>query len=216
MRLLLKTLAIILLVSGPGTTGLAALPFQDQLVIPEVPKEERICFALYTVHDDTLKLTAQLYPLGNVDAIEVHLEIERDGQWDRIATSEVIYPGFTAPFRVEGWDSSRDIRYRVAHQDAAFYEGTIKRDPWDKDTIVVAAFTGNSIYPGHGGDIPRTDIVDNLKKIEPDLLFFSGDQVYDHARHLGLPRGRRRRVFHAGGVCEGSGAGPDQPPARSL
>jgi len=47
----------------------------------------------------------------------------------------------------------------------------------------VAAFTGNSIYPGHGGDIPRTDIVENLKRIQPDLLFFSGDQVYDHNRH---------------------------------
>jgi len=33
---------------------------------------------------------------------------------------------------------------------------------------------------------------------------------------VGLPRGKRRRVFHAGGVCEGSGAGPDQPSARSL
>jgi len=179
-----KALVVFVLGLWLGMPSQASSPQQNELVIPEVPKEERICFALYTVHDDTLKLTAQLYPLGNVDAIEVHLEVERDGQWDRIATAEVIYPGFTAPFRVEDWDSSRDIRYRVVHQDAAFYEGTIKRDPRDKDTIVVAAFTGNSIYPGHGGDIPRTDIVDNLKKIEPDLLFFSGDQVYDHARHL--------------------------------
>ena len=53
----------------------------------------------------------------------------------------------------------------------------------DKDEIVVAAFTGNSIYPGHGGDIPKSDIVENLKRIKPDLLFFSGDQVYDHNHH---------------------------------
>ena len=49
--------------------------------------------------------------------------------------------------------------------------------------IVVAAFTGNSIYPGHGGDIPKSDIVENLKRLQPDLLFFSGDQVYDHNQH---------------------------------
>jgi hypothetical protein len=177
-------LAVFVLGVWLGMPGLASSPRQDELVIPEVSKEERICFALYTVHDDTLKLTAQLYPLGNVDSIEVHLEVERNGRWERIATTEVVYPGFTAPFRVEGWDSSLDVRYRVAHQDASFYEGTIKRDPRHKETIVVAAFTGNSIYPGHGGDIPRSDIVDNLKQIEPDLLFFSGDQVYDHARHL--------------------------------
>ena len=53
----------------------------------------------------------------------------------------------------------------------------------DKDVIVVAAFTGNSIYPGHGGDIPKTDIINSLKKVQPDLLFFSGDQVYDHNQH---------------------------------
>jgi hypothetical protein len=71
----------------------------------------------------------------------------------------------------------------VAHGEKACYAGTIRKDPVDKDTIVVAAFTGNSIYPKHGGDIPKTDIIENIKKLNPDLLFFSGDQVYDHRRH---------------------------------
>jgi hypothetical protein len=163
---------------------MSAVPSQDELTIPEVPKEGRICFALYTVHNQILKLTAQLYPLGNVDEIQAHLEIEGNGEWERIATTDIIYPGFTAPFRVINWDSARNIRYRVVHQNASFYQGVIKKDPIEKSEIVVAAFTGNSIYPGHGGDIPKADIVENLKKIEPDLLFFSGDQVYDHSRHL--------------------------------
>jgi len=29
----------------------------------------------------------------------------------------------------------------------------------------------------------RSDIVNNIKKTDPDLLFFSGDQVYNHSRH---------------------------------
>ena len=33
------------------------------LTIPEVEAKDLICFALYTVSDGTLKLTAQLYPL---------------------------------------------------------------------------------------------------------------------------------------------------------
>ncbi len=167
----------ILLAFSPSTLA------QQELTIPEMPKDKRICFALYTVHNNILKLTAQLYPMGNVDDIKVHLEIQKNGRWQRIATTEIIYPGFTAPFRIENWDSSQDIPYRVAHQEACFYEGIIKRDPVDKEEIVVAAFTGNSIYPGHGGDIPKKDIVDNLNRIKPDLLFFSGDQVYDHSRH---------------------------------
>jgi len=56
--------------------------------------------------------------------------------------------------------------------------------PRDKDNTTVVAFTGNSIRPGHGGDESRQDLVDNIKRINPDLLFFSGDQVYDHMGHL--------------------------------
>lgn len=157
---------------------------QDIPTIPEVSKSDKICFALYTVHRGILKLTAQLYPLSSHDEIKVQLEIKKNHQWQPIARSEIVYPGYYATFRVQPWDSSKNTRYRVIHQKAAFYEGIIKKDPLDKEEIVVAAFTGNSIYPGHGGDIPRTDIVNNLKKVKPDLLFFSGDQVYDHTRHL--------------------------------
>ncbi len=153
------------------------------LQIPPVGKDELICFALYTVHDNVLKLTAQLYPLGENDPPTARLEVKQDGQWKQIATAKVITPGFTAPFRVEDWDMSREVPYRVRHGDSAVYEGLIRRNPVDKPEIVVAAFTGNSIYPGHGGDIPKTDIVKNLQRLKPDLLFFSGDQVYDHNRH---------------------------------
>ena len=155
----------------------------DLLVIPEVAKDEVICFALYTVHDSILKLTAQLYPLEEGDPQIVRLETRLDGQWKEIATTEIINPGWTAPFRVENWDMTEEVPYRVRHGESATYEGIIRRNPVDRDEIVVVAFTGNSIYPGHGGDIPKTDIINNLKHLKPDLLFFSGDQVYDHNRH---------------------------------
>jgi phosphodiesterase/alkaline phosphatase D-like protein len=153
------------------------------LEIPEVTKDKVICFALYTVHNNILKMTAQLYPLDANDPRTVRLQMRDDGKWAQIAESKVIDKGWIATFRIEGWDSTCDTQYRLAHGTSAFYTGTIKNDPVDKDVIVVAAFTGNSIYPRHGGDIPKTDIVENIKKIEPDLLFFSGDQVYDHKRH---------------------------------
>jgi len=154
------------------------------LEIPEVSKDKIICFALYTAHNGVLKLTAQLYPLDDSDPRTVRLQVRKNGEWTQIAETEVIEPGWTAPFRVENWDQSEDVRYRVVHGDSAFYTGTIRKDPVDKDTIVVAAFTGNSILAAHGGDIPKTDIVENLKRLNPDLLFFSGDQVYDHHNHL--------------------------------
>ena len=153
------------------------------LRVPEVSRDKVICFALYTVHNNILKLTAQLYPLKDGEDRNVRLQIKKGRKWKQIAETQVIEDGWTAPLRVEKWDSTKDIEYRVVHGKSAYYTGTIRKDPVDKDTIVVAAFTGNSIYAGHGGDIPKSDIVENIKKLNPDLLFFSGDQVYDHHRH---------------------------------
>ena len=153
------------------------------LKVPEVSRDKVICFALYTVHNNIMKMTAQLYPLKDGEDRKVRLEIKQDVRWKQIAQKQVIEKGWTVTFRIENWDSTKDIEYRIAHGKNAYYSGIIRKDPIDKDIIVVAAFTGNSIYPGHGGDIPKVDIVENLKKLKPDFLFFSGDQVYDHNRH---------------------------------
>ncbi|WP_404309054.1 hypothetical protein [Neorhodopirellula lusitana] len=193
MKLLprLTLLCLALLFAGiPMTCGTATAQTKNtqkkkraDLSIPKVEKKDVICFALYTVSDNILKLNAQLYPLADSDSKTVRLEIEKNGKWTKVAQSTVIEPGWTAPFRIANWDDTQDARYRVAHGTEAFYEGTIRRNPIDKDEIVVAAFTGNSIQPGHGGDISRQDLIDNVNKVDADVLFFSGDQVYDHNRH---------------------------------
>jgi hypothetical protein len=163
----------------PGQLKKPPVAKRAPLVIPEVSKDEVICFALYTVQDNVLKLTAQLYPLDEGDDRTVRLEVKRDGEWKEIAQTKVIERGWTAPFRVEDWDSTQTVAYRVAHGKTAFYTGTIRRDPIDKEEIVVAAFTGNS----NSDRGPRPDIIANVKAHDPDLLFFSGDQVYDHGKH---------------------------------
>lgn len=155
----------------------------DPLAIPEVTRDKVICFALYTVHNKTLKLTAQLYPLKDGEDRNVNLDIKKEGQWVNIAKTKVIERGWTAPFRVNAWDDSKSVTYRVRHGENATYDGIIQKNPKDKSDFIMIGFTGNSINPGHGGDIPKNDLVENIKRIKPDLLFFSGDQVYDHKRH---------------------------------
>ena len=153
------------------------------LSVPKVAKEDLICFALYTVHDNILKLTAQLYPLAAGDSRIVRLEIKKEGEWVEVARTKAIEPGWTAPFRVEKWNDSKAHEYRVIHEAGSAYTGTIRKNPVDKGEVVVAAFTGNSIHPAHGGDISRKDIIENVKRIDADVLFFAGDQVYDHFKH---------------------------------
>ena len=155
----------------------------DLLAIPEVTRDKVICFALYTVHDKALKLTAQFYPLKEGEPRKADLEIKRGEEWVNVANTTIIERGWTAPFRVNNWDDSKKVSYRVRHGKEAQYEGIIQKNPADKDEFVMVGFTGNSINPNHGGDIPKNDLVENIKKIKPDLLFFSGDQVYDHRRH---------------------------------
>ena len=154
------------------------------LAIPQVTPAEQICFVLYTADKSVLKLTAQLYPLSDTAPRAIRLEIQKEGVWQEVDRQQVVMPGWTATFRVADWDTAQDVAYRVRHGEEAVYGGTIRHDPVEKQKIVVVAFTGNSIYPDGGGDIPRTDLVENVKKIDPDLLFFSGDQVYDHHKHL--------------------------------
>ncbi len=164
---------------------------ENWLDIDNVPDEDAICFALYTVNNNILKLTAQLYPLQkDVDRI-VKLQIQKEGQWKTIAATLVSEESYgwpqedekqwTAHFRIEEWDSSQDYRYRVlAAGEKATYEGLVRKDPVEKEEIVVAGFTGNGNYDRR----LKPDIIKNIKAQDPDLLFFSGDQSYDHEQHL--------------------------------
>jgi hypothetical protein len=150
----------------------------------DVPRGDVIAFALYTVtvrpeSRGTLKLSAQLFPLEPGEPREARLEINRGDAWVEAARSDVHYPGWDVNFRVEGWDSSRDWPYRVRHGDEAMFEGVVRRDPADKPEIVVAVMSCNSSStPG-----PREELIAGLRKADPDLLFFAGDQTYRHTQH---------------------------------
>ncbi len=170
--------------------GIQAAP--KRAIELDVRRDKVIAAALYTVHDNTLKLNAQLFPLKDGEDRDVRLEVKQRRGWKEIARVKVCEneygnkmgdQSWTALFRVEDWDDTQNVRYRVAHGKKAFFEGMIRKNPIDKDVIVVAGFTGNSIQKGHGGDISRQDLIENVKRADADLLFFSGDQVYDHHKH---------------------------------
>ena len=145
----------------------------------KVPREEVVAFGIYTVANNTLKLSAQLFPLYPDETREVRLAIKLGDQWEEIQTQKVNDIGWSAIFRVENWDHSRDIPYRLLHGEKASFEGLIRKDPLDHTEIKLAAFSCNSNKDR--GD--RAQYVRNVNHQDPDLLFFAGDQSYDHKEH---------------------------------
>lgn len=144
-----------------------------------VPRDQVVAFALYTVESGVLKLTAQLFPLKPDEARDVRLEVERDGVWTEVAAVPITVPGWSAHFRLENWDHTQNVRYRVRHGAEAQYTGLIRRDPVDQDVIVIANMSCNSSRTTG----LRPEIIDNLKAQNPDVLFFAGDQTYRHTEH---------------------------------
>ena len=142
-------------------------------------RSQVIAFALYSHDADVLKLTAQLYPLFPEEPREVRLEIKKEKAWKEISKVKITYPGWSAHFRVNNWNGAKNYPYRIRHGESAVFEGMIRQDPLDKRDIVVGNLSCNSSRDKG----PRANIVDNLKKIDPDLLFFAGDQTYRHTEH---------------------------------
>lgn len=155
-------------------------PTKRQPLDLDVPRNQSIAFALYTHQDRQLKLSAQLFPLKPGEDRNVRLEfLQASGEWKEVDSQPVNEVGWSAHFRVENWNNSVDKQYRLRHGEDAVFEGTIRKDPIDKQSIVVGSLSCNSSRtPG-----PRPQLIDNLKKLDPDLLFFAGDQSYHHTEH---------------------------------
>jgi hypothetical protein len=161
------------------TKGKAAEGGQAAAPPMDVPREQVVAFAIYTQHSGVLKMSAQLFPLKPGEPREVRLELKQDTGWVEVAKAEVLYPGWDAHFRVENWDATKNVAYRVRHGELAMFEGVVRRDPIEKDVIVVGNLSCNSSRTTG----QRPEIIDNLKRQDPDLLFFAGDQTYRHTEH---------------------------------
>jgi alkaline phosphatase D len=148
-----------------------------------------------------MKMTAQMMPVGEYQSQTVKLETKQGEKWKEKATANIIVPGYTATFRIENWPDNKDIDYRINYNyintdqdtNVFYWQGKVRKNPVEKEKIVVAGFTGNHQLERPGIDagsyvydlshiwFPHNDLVENLKKQNPDVLFFSGDQIYEAA-----------------------------------
>ncbi|MEO6245939.1 MAG: twin-arginine translocation signal domain-containing protein, partial [Opitutaceae bacterium] len=152
-----------------------------------------ILWSQYTLSQRVLKLSAQMPPLGAADSDTVRLQFQTSpgGTW-KTTREEKIHPeARTATFRVEAWDDTKEVPYRLAYtlRDAKgagtehYWTGTVRRDPVDQNVITVGDVSCNihTIFP----NVP---LVRNMAKLNPDLLAFVGDQFYESTAGYGVQR----------------------------
>jgi PhoD-like phosphatase len=150
-----------------------------------------ILFAQYILSDSTMKMTAQMPPIGPDDSQYVKLQVKKNRAWKTLAKEKIDLLARTATFRIEKWNSRRDIPYRLAYllkepngkTKEHYYEGVIRKEPLDKKELVVAAFC----CQGPLG-FPNNDLVKHLAYHNPDFLYFAGDQIYESVGGYGTQR----------------------------
>lgn len=173
----------------------------NKLVENETQAIGGIIGTLYTVSENVLRMTTQLQAVSDKDNKEIILEIKgENGAYKQIAATEICYPGWFGTFKVENWDSSKQYNYRVKYKldgKEYYHSGIIRNEPNDKNKLKIAAFTGNNNFAGSFDDwkanktknydfnkaniwYPNNDISVNVAKQNPDLLVWTGDQIYEH------------------------------------
>jgi alkaline phosphatase D len=151
-----------------------------------------ILFAQHTLSRGIMKMTAQMTPVGPRESQVVAMEIWDDDAkaWDKLREAVIDPLSRTATFRIADWNDRNDVPYRLVYTYAdangardTYWTGTVRKDPIDKNELVVAGFTGHQDYC-----FPNMTIAENVAKQNPDLLFFSGDQIYEGNAGYGIER----------------------------
>ena len=145
----------------------------------------------YTLSEGTLKMTAQMGPLGPDDSNVAELQIADGATWTTVARGELDTNGYTIGFRVEDWAREGDTPFRVlyslwegAEPVTHHYEGTIHATV-EGEEFVLAAMNCHHISGGDGSWThnhfwwPHQEVADKVAYHEPDMIFFAGDQIYE-------------------------------------
>ncbi len=150
-----------------------------------------ILWSNYTVNRNIMKMTAQMPPIGPDDSQTVGLQIKKGTTWDEIDRQFIDCDSYTALFRITDWNDSRDQVYRlhwqqidrVGRKTDYYYAGVIRKNPVDKNPLIIAGLVCFTDYM-----FPYPGIFNNLRKQNPDLLVFLGDQFYEDSGGFGIMR----------------------------
>ncbi len=140
----------------------------------EPSQSPAILWTQYCLSDDTLKLSVHTAadPTRGTDA-SIELFLKDANGWQKRADADVGLLTAMAEFRLDGWDDSKQVEYRVVSGETSL-QGTIRAEPSDASTLklMTVACVNDTWFP-------YSEAVEQMIGQDPDLVFFAGDQIYE-------------------------------------
>jgi phosphodiesterase/alkaline phosphatase D-like protein len=121
------------------------------------------------VHLDTDPTVA-----GEAETVTLWLREEAGGAWAKSGTQPVRRLTATALFEIENWSRHDKKLFKVTCGDST-WEGVFRAEPREGAVLKLAAL---SCHKDIGW--PWTEAIGDLIAHDPDLVFFSGDQIYEN------------------------------------
>ena len=161
-----------------------------------------ILWSMYTLSDSrsdegfVMKISALLGPVGEKDNREVDLEVQRNGQWESLGSETLDPAAWVSTWRIPNWNETVDTPFRLVYREQlkdgrevpAEWTGKIRQNPVGRP-VRIGGLTCQKDYA-----FPYEPVANNLVNLDPDLLFFSGDQLYENHGGFGIIRDVQARV----------------------
>ena len=155
-----------------------------------------IMWTMYAISDSrtdeghVFKMNVLCAPMGPKDRKDVELFVKDGGKWGSLGRADLDDDGRAAIFRISNWDASKDypfrVEYKSALKDGSFvthdWTGNIRSEPKGRP-LRLAALTCQKDY-----GFPYEPVARNVAALDPDLVYFSGDQLYENHGGFGVIR----------------------------
>ena len=168
----------------------------DAFKVTEAQRFGPILWSMYSLSDSrtdegfVMKISALTGPMGKDDSQVVELHVQKDGVWKPLGEAKLDPDAWVATFRVPNWDAGKATPFKLVYQEKhrgggetpCEWAGTIRQNPSGRP-LRMGALTCQNDYA-----FPYAPVAENVLKMDPDLLYFSGDQIYENHGGFGIIR----------------------------
>ncbi len=155
-----------------------------------------ILWSMYSLSDSrsdegfVMKISALTGPLGEKDSKDIELYVQRGDDWQSLGKAQLDADAWVATFRIPQWDEKTETPYLLVYREKhrsgseteSVWSGAIKANPSGRP-LRLGALTCQNDYA-----FPYAPVADNLVKLDLDMLYFSGDQIYESHGGYGIIR----------------------------